>query len=193
MKRPKYIFCFVCLIVSRLISVLFSVYMQLWIMSFWQLGTLSDKEESDAIYRNVIIASQVVTLLTVPAFGYYSDRLDSRVIVPFSFLVRGLVAASFYFITDPRTAYGYIACITIIVLSAMQFISVEVLFLRKMNPHIRGTLSAFAVFFGSFGTTVFTLVGGKVFDSVGPWAPFMIVAGADAAVRLQIKQSWYSH
>ena len=33
-ERPKYIFCFICLLVSRLIAVLFSVYLQLWVMSF---------------------------------------------------------------------------------------------------------------------------------------------------------------
>ena len=30
----KYLFCFICLLVSRLIVVLFSVYLQLWVMSF---------------------------------------------------------------------------------------------------------------------------------------------------------------
>jgi hypothetical protein len=51
-----------------------------------------------------------------------------------------------------------------------------------MNGNIRGTLSGLGMFFGGIGTTVFTLIGGIIFDRVGPWAPFMLVAGADAAV-----------
>ena len=51
-----------------------------------------------------------------------------------------------------------------------------------MNGKIRGTLSGLAMFFGGIGTTVFTLIGGIIFDQVGPWAPFMLVAGADTAV-----------
>ena len=42
-RKPKYIFCFVCLIVSRLMNVLFAVYIQLWVMSFKETGVLASK------------------------------------------------------------------------------------------------------------------------------------------------------
>ena len=138
--RPKYIFCFICLIASRLITVLFSVYMQLWVISFEKRGILPDKETSDAIYRNIIIGSMGSILIILPFFGYYSDRLDSRVIVPASFLARGAIAASVKFIEDPRSWYAYLAAVLVIILSNINFISVEVLFMRKMNGHVRGTL-----------------------------------------------------
>ena len=54
--------------------------------------------------------------------------------------------------------------------------------MRKMKAHIRGTLSGLAFFFGSIGTTTFALVGGIIFDKIGPWAPFVLVACADAFV-----------
>lgn len=110
--------------------------------------------------------------------------MDSRVIVPATFMLRGAIAASFKWITDPRDWYGYLASVLIILVSQVQFISVEVLFLRKMNGHVRGTLSGMAFFFGSLGATIFTLVGGIMFDKVGSWAPFMLVAGADGTVLL---------
>lgn len=103
-------------------------------------------------------------------------------IVPASFLIRGAIAASFYSIEDPRHWYGFTAAILVIIVSQIQFISVEVLFLRKMNGHVRGTLNGMAFFFGSLGATIFTLVGGILFDTVGSWAPFMLVAGADATI-----------
>lgn len=43
--------------VSRLITILFSVYMQLWVISFEKKGVLASKDVSDAIYRNIIIGS----------------------------------------------------------------------------------------------------------------------------------------
>ena len=61
---------------------------------------------------------------------------------------------------DPKAWYSYILCILTIVVSVVQFISVEVLFMRNMKPHIRGTLNGLAFFFGSVGTTIFALVGG---------------------------------
>ena len=56
--------------------------------------------------------------------------------------------------------------------------------MRNMKPHIRGTLSGLAFFFGSIGTTAFALVGGIIFDKIGPWAPFVLVSFADAIVLL---------
>jgi len=51
--------------------------------------------------------------------------------------------------------------------------------MRNMKGHIRGTLNSVAFFFGSLGTTTFALIGGKLFDSIGPWAPFSLVGFAD--------------
>ena len=71
-----------------------------------------------------------------------------------------------------------------IVVSVVQFICVEVLFMRNMKKEIRGTLSGLAFFFGSIGTTTFALVGGIIFDKIGPWAPFVVVAQADFIVLI---------
>ena len=103
--------------VSRLMSVLFSVYLQLWVMSFEKSGVLSSKEESDAIYMRVVSGALIAILFVAPIFGFMSDKSDPRVIVPASFLIRGLVSVSFGFITDPRDWHAYALCILMIVVS----------------------------------------------------------------------------
>ena len=100
-ERPKYIFCFICLLVSRLMNVLFAVYIQLWVMSFQKSGLLASKKESDAVYRNIVIGSQIATILSLPIFGYFSDKGDARIIIPTSFVIRCAVCASFKYIEDP--------------------------------------------------------------------------------------------
>jgi len=54
--------------------------------------------------------------------------------------------------------------------------------MRNMKSTIRGTLNGIAFFFGGVGTTVFVYVGGILFDTVAPWAPFMVVGIADFVV-----------
>lgn len=56
--------------------------------------------------------------------------------------------------------------------------------MRNMKSHIRGTLSGIAFFFGSIGTTIFALVGGIIFDKIGPAAPFLLVSSADFSVLI---------
>lgn len=53
------------------------------------------------------------------------------------------------------------------------------MFLRHMKKTVRGVMCGIAFFFGAIGTTTFVYVGGILFDRVAPWAPFMVVAGAD--------------
>lgn len=183
-SRPKYTFCFICLLVTRLVSVLFSVYMQLWVMSFVKSGVISSEEEGDRIYMTIVGFAMAATLVVAPAFGLLSDKADPRVIVPTSFFLRGMIAFSFRFIDDPTELHAYILSITMIVVSVIQFLCVEVLFMRNMKANIRGTLTGLAFFFGSVGTTTFALIGGILFDKVAPWAPFMVVGTADATVFL---------
>lgn len=165
-------------------NVLFAVYIQLWVISFQKTGVLESKEESDAIYRNIIIGSSVATIIALPFFGYMADKADARVIVPMAFLVRGLVAALFRFIESPKEWQGFMLCIFLVITSLLQFLAVEVVFMRNMKSTVRGTLSGIAFFFGSVGTTTFVIVGGIAFDTIAPWAPFMIVASADVFVFL---------
>ena len=121
---------------------------------------------------NVVSGALVATLIFGPIFGYISDRVDARVIVPSSFFVRGLIAFSFRYIDDPSKVSAYILAVLLILVSVIQFLCVEVLFMRNMKSSIRGTLSGLAIFFSSIGMTTFVRVGGILFDTVGPWAPF---------------------
>lgn len=181
-ERQKYYFCFVSLLVSRLMNVLFAVYVQLWVMSFHKAGILESKRESDIIYRNIVIGTQVVTLVSIPLFGYFSDKANPRIVIPIAFIVRGSVAACFKFVEDPSGWYSYLLCVSLVVSSLIQYLAVEAIFLKNMNKEVRGTLNGIAFFFGTLGTTVFVYFGGVVFDKIAPWAPFMLVAAADAFV-----------
>ena len=54
--KPKYILCF-CMVVTRFMNVITSIYLQLWIISFQHSGVLTSKDESDIAYRNIVIGT----------------------------------------------------------------------------------------------------------------------------------------
>lgn len=118
-SRPKYVFCFVCICISRLMNILFGVYIQLWVMSFQKQGIIESKEESDAIYRNIVLVIQLCVVLTIPIFGYLSDKVDLRVVIPFAFASRGIVAASFKSIENPNDWDAYVRCVLLVITSVM--------------------------------------------------------------------------
>ena len=75
-RDPKYLYVFMCLFVSRLIGVLFSVYLQLWVMNFFKTGVIATKEQSDQLYMSIILGSLVTIVFVAPIFGFISDKAD---------------------------------------------------------------------------------------------------------------------
>lgn len=180
--QPKLLYCFACCFSSRLITVLFSVYLQLWIMSFKESGVIESTELADRVYMRITAAAVVSLVFFAPLYGLYSDVADPKKMITLSFLIRGLLAACFKFVQDPNTWQGYLLGVSIIIVSAAQFISVESYLMYRVKKTIRGTLMGFAMFAGSIGMTTFAIVGGIIFDRIGPWAPFVLVALIDGLV-----------
>ena len=48
----------------------------------------------------------------------------------------------------------------------------------------RGSVIATGQMFGALGILIFTALGGRLFDSWGPWAPFVLVGSYQATLLL---------
>jgi predicted MFS family arabinose efflux permease len=119
------------------------------------------------------------TALVLPLLGYLSDKIGTHITVPVSFLSRAIVLSSFLFIKNPDSIISYVLCSCIIIASAMQSSSVEVLFLRTIPEDIRGAMVGTLNLFANLGTLMFTKYGGQAFDKIGPTSPFIIIACGD--------------
>lgn len=117
--HPKYVLVFICVLVSRLMNILFAVYIQLWVLSFQKVGVLESKEEANKTYRNIVIWMQLATLLIAPLFAYNIDGADLRFIIPLAFFVRGSVALSFRSVDHPQSWNAYFLAIAITVTSVI--------------------------------------------------------------------------
>jgi len=65
----KYILCFFCAMVIRLIGVLYSIYLLLWFNSFIEKGEFADENGALNAYRKIVMAAMVCTLLLLPIIG----------------------------------------------------------------------------------------------------------------------------
>ena len=175
----KYPLCFISAMVIRLMSVLFSVYMLLWIGSFVSTGYLADENESLSIYRRITMISMILTGVLLPVIGHLADKTPSKVIIPIAFFIR--CGAAFMFITlkMPDTFGAYVSCSFLILATVLENVSIEVLFMRGMPGDVRGAMNGVLHFFGQIGILFFTQIGGRLFDNVGPWAPFALVGVCD--------------
>jgi len=70
--------------------------------------------------------------------------------------------------------------------SLFENITLEGLFNKNLPKDIRGTLNSAFNLFGNLGMLVFTIVGGYLYDNVGPDSPFLIVSACDCLFALGI-------
>jgi len=176
----KYPLCFISAMVVRLISVLFSVYMLLWIESFVSTGYLADENESLSIYRRIIMISMILTGVLLPFLGHLADKTPSKVLIPIAFFIRCVAAFMFITLERPDTFGAYVSCSLLILATVLVVVSIEVLFMRGMPGDVRGAMNGVLHFFGQIGILFFTQIAGGLFDNVGPWAPFACVGVCDS-------------
>ena len=124
MSNAKYILCFTAVTVIKLVQVLYSIYMVLWITHFIELGVLADAEEAKTIYKNVLTIGAVAAIISVPIIGKLADSLPTYIFLPLSFFIRGALITQFDLIDDPRTVYSVFISVAVILASTIQFIVV---------------------------------------------------------------------
>lgn len=144
----KYVLCFASAMVIRLISVLYSVYMLLWLNSFIEKGEFSDENGALDAYRKIVMTAMVGTLLLLPLIGSIADKFPSHIVVPFSFFLRAMAALSFVQIERADTWLSYIASVVLIISTVIENVSIEVLFMRTMPGDVRGAMNGLFHLFG---------------------------------------------
>ena len=151
MSDIKYPLCFLGVMVSKLVTILYSIYLMLWMTSFVPTGVVESDERVKTLYSEVLTGAMVGTLIAMPFFGKIADTAPIGVFLPIAFLMRGAIAYQFQFIKDPESTMSVLLSMLIIVASAVQFISVEVLYLRSLPSDIRGVMIGLSNFFGLLG------------------------------------------
>jgi MFS family permease len=154
------------------------------IVSFVDSGKVANDLEAQRIYQKITLIAMMGTAVALPLLGHFSDKVGAHITVPIAFLSRALVLTSFLYISDPDSIISYLLCSLIIITSAMQSSSVEVLFLKTVPKEIRGAMVGFLNLFANIGTLLFTHYGGPAFDKIGPTSPFIIIACGDWIVAV---------
>jgi predicted MFS family arabinose efflux permease len=168
--------------IMRLVGILFSTYMLLWIQSFVNTGYLEAEDDALRIFRKVMMISMVGNLVVLPLVGWLSDTVRSAILIPFAYALRFVACMAFTHLEVPDSTSAYISCTFLILATQLENVSVEVLFMRDMPGDIRGILNALLHFSGQIGILFYSQVGGRLFDSMGPAAPFWLLGIMDIVV-----------
>ena len=90
----------------------------------------------------------------------------------------------FKLIEDPNENEAFILVSLMIIFSIGQVVSLESLFMKNLPRDVRGAMSILMTFFLDIAALAYNIVGGPVFDSLGPASPFLLVSIFDMTLFL---------
>ena len=127
--------------VCKLMAVLFSNYLILWVSTFTKSGYLQSDKEAKSIYINIMVMSVILSAVVFPLVGRLCDTIDPRKIVPFAFILRAIATYWFYHLEKPDTFEAYAVCISIVLSSIFETISIDSIFFKLLPKELRGVLN----------------------------------------------------
>ena len=114
------------------------------------------------------------SLAAAPFFGWLMDHVSrvTATIIALTFATTGYLSMGI--ITSPLD-FAMIPYFLIISLGSSFMLKASLgLIGQEAPPRERGSVIAMNSWFGALGILIFTVVGGRLFDAWGPWAPFVI-------------------
>ena len=165
-------------------TVLFSVYVVLWVTSFVDSGLLESEDTSKDLYQNIMLISLVGAMLITPFAGYIIDKIHWSVSIRCAFTLRCCTGGLFLLIDDPRGNFALIICSLYLVATVFSNTAIETGYLQGIPSEIRGTMLGLFWVFAFSGIVLFTIAAGYLHDSIGPVAPFEFVLSLDGIYLL---------
>jgi MFS family permease len=181
LRNPRIALAYAGAFAARSDVVIKGLFLALWAI---QSGRDFDLRPAQAMARfgTMIAVMYAVSLISAPAFGWFIDRVNrmTAMIVALVFGATGYL--SMYVITSPLD-FAMLPYLIVLTLGAGFTTKASMALIGQEAPVAeRGSVIAMTQTFGAIGILFFTVVGGRLFDEWGPWAPFVIAGAYQAAL-----------
>jgi predicted MFS family arabinose efflux permease len=175
-RNPRVLLSYACAFAGRADNALKATFVSLWALVAAPGAGLTAAE---ALGRagQVMGFMGAVALLWTPAFGFFLDRVDRVTGVAVAMTLAGAGFVSMAFVTSPldRAMLPAFALLSLGQVSAI--IASATLVGQEAEPAARGSVIAMSGWCGALGILLSAAVGGRLFDAVGPAAPFVMIGG----------------
>jgi len=174
-RKPILTLCVIGASITRLIAVLFSTYLILWIETFPSV----EGEEGKNIYFEIMVISVILSSFILPCVGAFLDSYPAIRVVPLAFLFRCFTTYCFYLLETPDTYLAYTVCVFMIVATILESNAIDSIFTKNLVKETRGLLCGLYMFVGNIGILLFSLTSGWMYDNIGPKSPFVFIGVLD--------------
>jgi MFS family permease len=171
-KNPRIALGYACAFAARGDLVIKAAFLTIWAI---QDGLTRDISPAQSMARfGIMLAIMSVTsFVSAPVFGWMIDRINrvSSVIIALVFASVGYL--SMYAVTSPLD-FNMLPFFLVISLGSSFLMKASLSLVGQEAPvRERGSVMGMNSIMGALGILIFSVVGGRLFDQVAPWAPFV--------------------
>ncbi len=180
-RRPRIGLSYLSAFAARADMAIVTLFLNLWA---FQAATGQSMSVEDATARAGMTmgTALIASVFAAPVIGWIADRIDrlSLLIIAFSVATIGYGWVSIQEDILAASAIPALLCLGA-GLSCGQ-LAATVLLATESPAEIRGSTFGVQAFFGALGILALSAGGGRLFDQVGPHAPFVAIAIANGVV-----------
>lgn len=180
-RNPRISLAYAGALVARSDVVVKGLFLGLWAVQAGRQEGLTPARAM-AQFGVMILIMYTVSLVSAPIFGWIIDRVNRVTALIIALATASTGYLSMRFLTSPL--HLEMAPLLIVLTMGTGFMVKASLSLLGQEAPVaeRGSVIAGSSFCGALGILIFTGVGGRLFDSWGPWAPFVLAGGYQAVL-----------
>ncbi len=180
-RNPRIAVSYFSSIAARADMAVVTIFLILWAT---QAGIQAGMAPAEASGRAGMLMgfSQMAAMVWAPIFGYIADRIDRLTLMIIAFLLAVVGYGGTAMQTDILSAAAIPWVLVLGVGMSSTILSATVLLGQEAPGALRGSTFGMQAFFGALGILVISAVGGRLYDSIGPNAPFYLITAVNAAV-----------
>ena len=182
-QQPRLALAFYSSFFARSDMVFVGLFLMLWFLYFSDL--VGVRQENAAARAGLLIGLMgCIVLISIPVWRLVVDHFGR---VHALVLGTGLSALGFFILGFVVNPFDWFIIVPIVLLSAGQagcFVGPQILVVDHTPRDMLGSVMGAFNVVGGIGIIVFVQVGGILFDSLGPPAPFILIGAGNALVTL---------
>ena len=182
-RKPRIQLVYASAFVARADLVIIGTFLVLW-------GTMAGKDmgmttaEAQSAARLVFVTSSMSALIASPIIGYLIDKVDRIKAVSFCMAIAAAGYLSMFFINDVLSPDVKPFFVLLGVGHQCAFFAATTLLGQEAPKMKRGAIVGVFNLAGAAGILISTGIGGKIYDVIGPYAPFVLIGFCNIAVSL---------
>jgi MFS family permease len=173
-RNSKIALSYAAALAARSDVVIKGLFLALWAIQSGRSMNMSTGEAM-ARFGTIMAMMYAVSFFAAPLFGWYIDKVNRMTAMCTALLVAATGYLAMYFLTSP-VDFAMVPLLIWLTLGTGFMVKAQMALIGQEAPlKHRGSVIATGQMFGAVGILIFTVLGGRLFDAVGPWAPFAAV------------------